>query len=215
MAEDWRAKIVLEEDNHGPLFVGWLRDHKLEEELAEKLRGRVAVSQDENTFFLYAESREQAEAAIEVVRSFLREHDLEAEIDLKRWHEVEESWEDPDVPLPETPEQVQAERERLRMQERRDSTEAGMDEWEVQVELPDHHSTRELADKLEVEGLQVSRRWRYLLVPVASEQDGRELAERIRREAPAEALIAVAGSYGTVVAEYPGSGFSLFGGLGA
>src|SRR5919198_719179 len=170
MAEDWRVKLVLPEEHHGSRFTGWLHEHRLEQELADRLRGRVVVSQDENTFFLYAESREQAEAAIDVVGKFLTE--------------------------------------------RQESAKGGMDQWEVQVTLPDHASTRELADKLEGEGLHVSRRWRYLVISVPSEEDGQELAERIRSEAPPEAEIAVAGSYGEVVANKPYSGFSLFGGLG-
>src|SRR5919198_707740 len=214
MAEDWRVKLVLPEEHHGSRFTGWLHEHRLEQELAERLRGRVVVSQDENTFFLYAESREQAEAAIEVVRKFLAEHQIDAEPELTRWHEAEERWEDPSKPLPDTAGEVEAEEERLAQTERQESAVGGMDQWEVQVTLPDHASTRELADKLEGEGLHVSRRWRYLVISVPSEEDGQELAERIRSEAPPEAEIAVAGSYGEVVANKPYSGFSLFGGLG-
>src|SRR5919197_612273 len=192
MAEDWRVQLVLPAEHHGSRFTGWLHEHRLEQELAERLRGRVVVSQDENTFFLYAESREQAEAAIEVVRKFLAEHQIDADPELTRWHEAEERWEDPSKPLPDTAGEVEAEEERLAQTERQESAKGGMDQWEVQVTLPDHASTRELADKLE----------------------GQELAERIRSEAPPEAEIAVAGSYGEVVANKPYSGFSLFGGLG-
>jgi hypothetical protein len=215
MAEDWRVKVVLPEEHQGALFGGWLREHKLEEQLAERLRGRVVVSRDGNTFFLYADSREQAEAAIEVVRGFLGEHQIEAPVELRRWHDVEERWEDPSVALPDTPEALEAERQRLTEHERRESEEAEMDEWEVQVELPDHHATHELAEKLRAEGLHVSRRWRYLVIPVASEEDGNQLAERLRSEAPPEAEISVEGTYGSMMAAYPFSGFALFGGLGA
>jgi hypothetical protein len=214
MAEDWRVKVVLKEERHGRLLARWLRDHELEEQLAERLRGRVVVSQEDETFFLYADSREQAEAAIDVVKAFLAEHQIDADIDLKRWHDAEERWEDPSVPVPSTPAEVEAEQERLTETERQESAEGGMDQWEVQVELPDHGSTRELAERLEGEGLDVSRRWRYLVIPVPSEDDGNELAERIRTEAPPEAKVSVEGSYGSVVANNPYSGFALFGGLG-
>jgi hypothetical protein len=214
MAEDWRVKVDLHEEELGPVFVRWLREHQLEKELEEALRGRVVVSRDDDKYFLYADSREQAEAAIEVVNRFLAEHRVHAYIELQRWHEIEERWEDASVPLPETPEDIEAERRRRVQLERKESAEAGMDEWEVQVTLADHRSTRELAEKLEGEGLRVSRRWRYLVIPVPSEEDGQALAERIRAEAPPEAEIVVAGSYGEVVANNRYSGFALFGGLG-
>jgi hypothetical protein len=215
MAEDWRVKVVLEEEQHGPLFVRWLRDRKLEEQLAERLRGRVVVSQEDETFFLYGESREQAEAAIDVVKAFTAEHKIGAEIALTRWHDVEERWEDASVPLPETADEIDAEERRRTEMERQESAEAGMNEWEVQVELPDHDSTHALAEKLSAEGLDVSRRWRYLVISVPSEEDGESLAERIRAEAPPEAKVSVEGSWGSVIAGYPLSGFALFGGLGS
>jgi hypothetical protein len=216
MAEDWRVKVVLEEEEHRRHLSGFLREHTLEEDLAERLRGRVVVSQDGPTLFLYAESRDQAEAAIEVVRRFLSEHGGQGDVELTRWHEVEERWEDPSVPLPGTPEEVQAERQRLTATERAESASDGMDEWEVQVVLPDHGSTKELAERLEREGLEPLRRWRYLVIPVPSEADGKALAQRIEAEAPAGARIAVEASYGEAVATNPRfSAFALFGGLGA
>jgi hypothetical protein len=216
MAEDWRVRVEFEEAEHGHTLSGFLRDqHDLERDLAERLRGRVVVSQDGPRLFLYAETRDQAEAAIEVVRSFLSQYEAEADIGLTRWHEAEERWEDPSVPLPGTPEELRAERERLTGTERAESASDDMDEWEVQVVLPDHRSTRALAHQLESEGLKPLRRWRFLLIPVPSEDDGNELAERIRAEAPADAKVAVEASYGEVVAANPRlSAFALFGGLG-
>ena len=216
MAEDWRVRVEFEEEEHGRSLSGFLRDHhELEHDLAERLRGRVVVSQDGPTLFLYAETRDQAEAAIEVVRMFLSQYDAEADIGLTRWHEAEERWEDPSVPLPDSPEELRAERERLTDTERAESAGDDMDEWEVQVVLPDHRSTRALAHQLESEGLKPLRRWRFLVIPVPSEDDGNELAERIRAEAPAGAEVAVEASYGEVVAANPTlSAFALFGGLG-
>jgi hypothetical protein len=136
-------------------------------------------------------------------------------VSLARWHEVEERWEDPSVALPGSPEEVAAEREKLTELEREDAEEDRMDEWEVQVVLPDHKTTKELANKLEGEGIKLLRRWRFLVIPVASEDDGHALADRLRSECPPDAKIAVEGSYGRVVADNPRlSAFSLFGGLG-
>jgi hypothetical protein len=214
MAEDWRVKVDLHEEELGPVFVRWLREHSLEDELAERLRGRVVVSRDEDKYFLYANSGDQADAAKEVVDRFLDEHKVHAEIAVQRWHDVAEDWEEASLPLPETPEEIEAEHQRRVELERKESAEAGMDEWEVQVTLPHHQPTKELAAKLEGEGVKLSRRWRHLVVPAPSEEDAQELADRIRAEAPPDAEIAVVGSYGEVIANAPYSGFSLLGGLG-
>jgi hypothetical protein len=212
--EDWRAKVDLNEEKLGPVLMRWLREHHVEEELAERLQGKVVISQDDDKLFLYAESREQAEAAIEIVRTFLAQEQVEAAIELQRWHDIEEEWEDAAVPLPETPEEIEAERRRKVEIERQESEEAGADQWEVQVTLPDHKSTKQLAEKLEAENMELSRRWRYLVIPVPSEEDGRALAERIRGEAPADAQISVEGSYGSVAGSRPYSRFSWLGGFG-
>ncbi|HEY2602561.1 MAG TPA: hypothetical protein VGI67_13470 [Thermoleophilaceae bacterium] len=211
MAEDWRVKVELEEEEHKHRFSGFLRDNPLEKDLAERLRGRVVVSQDGPVLFLYAESRDQADAAAQVVRDFLAQHAAEGHVELARWHEEEERWEDPSAPLPDSPAAREAEQERLTEEEREESKEGGMDQWEVQIVLPDHGATKALANKLESEGLQPLRRWRFLVIPVPSEEDGNKLADRIRAEAPPEAKIAVEASYGEVIAN---STFSLFGGLG-
>jgi len=217
MAEDWRVKVAFEEEHHGHRLTGFLREHDLEHDLAERLRGRVVVSQDGPLLFLYAETQDQAEAAMQVVNSFLSEHSGEAQatVELARWHEVEERWEDPTVPLPESAVEVEAERAKLTEFERADAEADRMDEWEVQVVLPDHKTTKELAKKLEGEGIKPLRRWRFLVIPVASEDDGNQLADRLRSECPPDAKIAVEGTYGRVVADNPRlSAFSLFGGLG-
>src|SRR4051812_20878746 len=102
--EDWRVKVEFQEEEHGHSLSGFLRDHHdLEHDLAERLRGRVVVSQDGPTLFLYAETRDQAEAAMEVVRSFLSQYEAGADVQLTRWHEAEERWEDASVPLPASP----------------------------------------------------------------------------------------------------------------
>jgi len=211
--EDWRVKVDLHEEELGTVFVRWLKEHSLEDELADRLRGRVVVSRNDDKYFLYANARDQADAAREVVDRFLAEHQVQADVEVQRWHEVAEDWEEASLALPESPEEIEAEHQRRVELERRESAEAGMDEWEVQITLPDHRSTKALADKLEGEGVKVSRRWRHLVIPAPSEDDGSELAERIRAEAPADASIEVVGAYGEIVANRPYSGFSLFGGF--
>jgi hypothetical protein len=216
MAEDWRVKVEFQEEEHRHRLTGFLHENDLEHDLAERLKGRVVVSQDGPVLFLYAESRDQAEAATEVVNSFLAEHEgAKAEVSLARWHDAEERWEDPSVALPDSPEEVAAERDKLTEAEREDAAEDRMDEWEVQVVLPDHRSTKELAAKLEAEGIKPLRRWRFLVIPVASEDDGHALAERLRGEVSSEARIAVEGTYERMIADNPAfRSFSLFGGRG-
>src|SRR6201985_2257013 len=103
MAEDWRVKVEFEEEHHGNRLTGFLREHDLEHDLADRLRGRVVVSQDGPVLFLYAETQDQAEAARQVVREFFAQHDAKGHVELARWHEEEERWEDPSVLLPRSP----------------------------------------------------------------------------------------------------------------
>jgi hypothetical protein len=74
------------------------------------------------------------------------------------------------------------------------------------VELDSHAEAEKLADELEQEGYDVVRRWRYLIVGAASEEQARELARRLHGEAEPG---------GDVVWEVaPQNPFALFGGLG-
>src|SRR5262249_34754667 len=84
--------------------------------------------------------------------------------------------------------------------------------WEVRLELPSHGRTHELAERLEQEGLNVTRRWTYLLVGAESEDDAREVAERLASGAP-DAKIPGEPT-GEMIAEVsPRNPFAIFGGL--
>jgi hypothetical protein len=129
-----------------------------------------------------------------------------------RWHDLEQSWEDESVPLPQTEAEREAERDRLEETEEAESRATGRALWEVRLELPSHGETQDLADRLEQEGLHVIRRWTFLLVGAESEDDARKLADRLRAEAP-DAAIQVEPS-GEMVAEVsPRNPFAIFGGL--
>jgi hypothetical protein len=82
----------------------------------------------------------------------------------------------------------------------------------VRLELPSHDDTRELAERLEHEGLPVIARWRYLLVGADSEDDARELATRLQEEAPS-ATVQVEPSGEMVSQVAPLNPFAIFGGL--
>ena len=55
----------------------------------------------------------------------------------------------------------------------------------MRLDLPSHGAAVELADKLEAEGIPTTRRWKYLLVGAADEDDANDLAKRLETEAPA------------------------------
>ena len=211
MAEDWRLTAKL--DAHGlSQLLDRLREREVEEEARKRLGSAVAVSADGETLFAYADSRDAIHAAADVVRSLLAERGLEADLVVHRWHELEQRWEDEDVPLPRTEAERHAEHERLEADEAAEGRERGRALWEVRLELPSHDETRELARRLEDEGLSVIARWTYLLVGADNEDDARELAHRLRAEAP-NATVQVEPSGEMAAKVTPANPFAVFGGL--
>lgn len=194
--------------------VGHERLHEVLDGLAaHEDDGRYAVSHDEDTVFVYSDSAasaEQARAATE--RAIGGDHALTIE----RWHPLEERWEDASVPLPADDAALRAEHDRLRAAEDEESKLAGYPEWEVRISLPSHHDARELAQRLEGEGIPTVRRWRFLLVGANDEDQARDLADRLRSEAPPGSEIHVEGSAGEPMRAYyrSRSAFAVFGGLG-
>ena len=111
-------------------------------------------------------------------------------------------------------EQVDEEEDRVREREEADSAESGYAEWEVRVELPSPEETDTFADRLESEGIPIVRRHRFVLVGAASEEEARELAERLRAEAPAGTKVEVEPGGEMVWEVMPRNPFAVFGGLG-
>ncbi len=211
MADDWRLTARLTDEGTRRLLEQ-LREHEADDAVRHRLGGAVAVSGEGNTVYAYADSADAIHEAESLVRGLLAEHDVEAQVSVDRWHDLEQQWEDESVPLPRTEAEREAELDRLEETEEAESRESGRALWEVRLELPSHGQTRDLADRLEQDGLHVIRRWTFLLVGADSEDDARELAERLRNEAP-DAAIQVEPS-GEMVAEVsPGNPFAIFGGL--
>lgn len=208
MADDWRVSVSVESDT-APLLRA-LHEREVRHDLREELGGRVAVSSDGPTIFLYASTRRAAEAAERLLRDTLAEHGLRGEPRLERWHPIEEHWEPPDVPLPRSGAERGAEERRLEETEQRD----GVADWEVRVELEGHDDAVAFARELEAEGLAVVRRWTYLLVGTATREQADELAERIVRDAPRGARVQVEPGLGVVWELAPANPFAIFGGLG-
>lgn len=194
MSDNWRIRIELpEEGNAGTLFGRLGLDLGSDEakRLATELEGhRLAVSRHDEIVFVYSDSQAQAERARQIVEAELAAEGITAEIKVERWLPDDERWSG-------EPRQETWEEEELRR---------GYAPWEVRVELDSHTKADELADTLEQEGYDVVRRWRYLIVGAASEEQARELALRLHGEAEPG---------GDVVWEVtPQNPFVLFGGLG-
>ena len=193
MSDNWRIRIELPEEGHAGTLLDRLGLDLGSDEakrLAKELEGhRLAVSRDGEVVFVYTDSQAQAERARQIVEAELADEGIAAEIQAEHWLPDEERWSgDP-------PQQTWEEEERKR----------GYAPWEVRVERNSHAEADELADTLEQEGYDVVRRWRYLIVGTASEEQARELAHRVHGEAEPG---------GDVVWEVaPQNPFALFGGL--
>jgi hypothetical protein len=200
VANDWRVTVTLGDTSHVARVARSLHEHEAEEDLRRQLGGRVAVSADGPRLFLYAGTEDAARTADQVVGQVLARHELSAQsVTLQRWHPVEEEWEDASVALPQTPQQRQAEHERLEQEETQQSLATGQALWEVRAELPSHREAVALARRLEAQGRPVIRRWTLLILGANDQDDANELARAVQAEAPADATVS-AQEVGPVVA---------------
>ena len=195
MRDDWRIRIELPEEAQAESLLGRLGlDLGTDEakRLAQELEGRrLAVSRDGNELFVYASTPAEAERARGIVEAELADESVEANTStVERWLHDEERW--TGEPPQETWEEEELER--------------GYAPWEVRVERETHAEARKLADELEGEGYDVVRRWRFLIVGAGSEEEARELAQRVHGEVEPG---------GELVWEVtPQNPFAVFGGLG-
>jgi hypothetical protein len=192
--DDWRIKIEVSEEHADNLLERLGLDLGSEaRELAKELEGRrLVVSRDDETIFVYAGSRPEAEQAHAVIEAELRETGIEAQLTgIEHWLADQERWDD------EAPQEYEPEEDVL---------EHGLAPWEVRVETPSPEAASELADRIESEGHGVVRRNRYVLVGATSEADARALAERLHGEVEAAGEL--------VYETLPQNPFVVFGGLG-
>jgi len=192
--DDWRIRVELEEGNAERLLERLGLDLSFEaRQLAEDLEGRrLVVSRDDDTLFVYAGSRAEAERARAVVEAELRELGAEGRVGpIEHWLAGEDRWDD------EPPQQFEAEQDVL---------EQGLSPWEVRLETASPQEAETLAGKLEEEGHGVVRRDRYVLVGADSEDEARELAKRLHGEAEASGEL--------VYETLPQNPFVIFGGMG-
>lgn len=214
MNDDWRIEVDFDDPRHIGVLVERLEASELEHDLSGAFHDRVIVSREGPTVFLYAGSREQAEAARNHVLSLAQQHGWELDAELTRWHSTAEEWEDPDLPLPSGDAAKNAEHEALIAAERRQTEESGHPEYEVRVDLPSFHEASRFADTLRSEGLPVVHRWTYLLIGVPDEDSGKELAEKMRSQAPPGSKVSFEGTWAAAYAERPPNPYAIFGGLG-
>ena len=215
MSDDWRLKVALVDDGAARALTERLSAEKLGEDLESSFGDRVVVSGEGADVFVYADAREQADAAADVIRGLATKHAWDVELELKRWHPTAEEWEDPDVPLPQSDAERAAEHAQRVAKEREETTERGYAEYEVKVHCSSHRETVKLSDRLRDEGLPVLRRWHYLIVGASDEDSANSLAERLRAEAPPGATVTAEVSERAAWDDDPGRGsFAMFGGLG-
>jgi hypothetical protein len=214
MAEDWRISVDFDDEGDGTQLVEWLHARRFQAEDEVRLGGRVAVSRDGPRVFLYADTEELARDADGLVRALLSSEGRQAKVAFERWHPVEQDWVDAAVPLPQTEEEIRAERARQQAREAAESLASGHAEWEVRVSLPSREATDRLADRLEAEGTPVTRRATFLLVGAVNQDEAIALAERLRTEAPEGAKVEVEPGGAMVWQVSPRNPFAVFGGLG-
>ena len=213
MAEDWRVTATLDEPDAGRLL-STLHSAEVEGDARRQLGRRVAVSSDGDSVFLYADTEDAARGAARVLHAVLDEHSMRADVKIDRWHHEEEEWVDASVPLPSTAAEHAAEHAHLEADEESESEQSGVADWEVRVELASHQDARALAEKLESEGTDCVRRWKFLLVGAGDEDDANALASRLQSEAPAGATVHVEPGSGLAWQLQPSNPFAVFGGLG-
>jgi hypothetical protein len=213
MNDDWRLQIDLADSGVSGQIADHLRSAELEHDLETAFDQRVIVSHEGGTIFLYAGDRDQLDRARRVVQGQLDQKGWDASFELRHWHEAAEDWEDPDAAEPTTAAGQEAERERLMATEDEEAAARGLAEFEVRVEFPSHREARDFAKRLEDEGLEPVRRWRYLVVGAADEDAANELADRIRAEAPTDSKVTAEGSLAAAWRDRPPNPFFFLGGL--
>jgi hypothetical protein len=191
--DDWRIRVELEGERVGGFLEGLGIDlGSKARELAKELESeRLAVSRDDDTIFVYASSRMQADQARKVIEAELEEAGIEPLVArIEHWLADEGRWDD-------EPKEEGWEEEVL---------ERGYAPWEVRIECSSHEEADALADRLEQEGQDVVRRWTYVLVGASSRNEAQALAKQLHGEVEAG---------GEVVYEaMPRNPFAIFGGFG-
>jgi hypothetical protein len=205
--EDFRVEVELDDEQYGYSLWERLRALHLDDEARRRLGKSVVVTRDGSRLFLYAPDEGGAREAERVIRGLIDEDALSADIAVRRWHPVEEDWEDVSVPLPNTTEEERAEYTGRVADETREAVAEGDFDWQVVVHLPSRDDAGELAERLAAEGLGVAHRWRYVVVGAVTEEEAEELAGRLRSEVGAESEVSVEAN----ISDVPAGTFQFIG----
>ena len=186
---DWRVTISLTGQGHVERARQSFSEHEVEQDVRQRLGRNIVVGAGDSEIFLYAGTELAATEAERTAREVLGSLGIEAEFALHRWHPIEEEWQSPEVAMPQTDAERQAEHQRLEETETADSVAAGTALWQARVELESHREAVALAHKLQGEGYPVVRRWKFLIVGANNDDDAQALAEHIRQELPPGATV--------------------------
>jgi hypothetical protein len=186
---DWRVTISLSGQANVEQARQSFSEQEVEQDVRRRLGHNIVIGAGDAQIFLYAGTELAASEAERTAREVLGQLGIEAEFTVHRWHPIEEEWQSPDVAMPQTEAERQAEHQRLEEAEAAESQAAGTALWQARAELPSHREAVDLAHKLQGEGYTVVRRWKFLIVGADSDDDARALAEHIRQEAPADAEV--------------------------
>lgn len=189
MADDWRVTVAFADPADARAAVQALRQRHAGDSRRRRGDG-VAVSVDGPHMFVYAATEDVARSAERVVRKVLAERLLvTAGVWLDRWHPDEQDWEDAAVPMPGSEQERAAERQRLMDEQTQQSVAAGQAGWQVRVDLPSRRQAVVLAERLRAQGRPVVRRWRYLILGAANDDEASALADAVTAQAPADARV--------------------------
>ena len=189
MSDEWRVRIAAPPDRVRDIVRSIER--VAPSDFAGGTSARFPVSHSDDQIFIYTDSEPEALRALAELEPVVAEHDLRDAVTVWRWHPIEERWENALRPLPETELDVEREHARREALEARRSRETGVAGWEVRITLPTLDEARSFADRLRDEGIPVTRGWRHVLAGAANEDEARELAQRLRAEAPEGSLLHV------------------------
>ncbi len=186
---DWRVTISLSDQAHVEQARRSFSETEVEHDVRRRLGRNIVVGMGDSQIFLYAGTELAATEAERTARGVLGQLGIEAEFAVHRWHPIEEEWRSPDVAMPQTEAERQAEHQRLEDAETAESVAIGSPQWQARAELGSHREAVALAGKLQGEGYAVVRRWRFLIVGANNEDDAQGFAEHIRQEAPPDAQV--------------------------
>jgi hypothetical protein len=217
MAEDWRVTVKLRDEGRAARMLAVLHAHQAEGDARTRFGDRVAVSGSGSgdRIFLYADTESAAREATAFVLTTLADEGSESDVRLEHWHPREEAWEDASVPLPSTPEALQAEDARLERQEAAESRATGVAAWELRIEFASREDATAFARKLENDGYRhIVHRSSFLIVGAANRDEADVAVDALRDALPQGATIHVEPGSGLAWEVMPSNPFAVMGGLG-